>query len=55
MRTQEVVIPAALLAGDWRFIVAVDSRLDISETVEINNVTSAINLSQAPTELRLSL
>ncbi|MCX6902525.1 MAG: hypothetical protein NTW03_03425, partial [Verrucomicrobia bacterium] len=55
VRTETIVVPVSLLAGDWQFIVRTDSRFEVFESNEDNNSTAATNLSQVPATLTLTL
>lgn len=54
-RTQAVVLPINGPAGDTRLLVQVDSRGEVIEAVEGNNVSGATNLTVVPLVLTLQL
>ena len=49
-----VPIPATLVAVSWEFSVRVDSRLDVFESDEANNVARASNSSEVAAKLTLA-
>ncbi|MBI5386506.1 MAG: DUF11 domain-containing protein, partial [Verrucomicrobia bacterium] len=54
-RTQTVVLPSSLLAGDVRFFVRADAHSQVVEENEANNVSFATNFTTLPAELTLTL
>ncbi len=54
-RTQSVSLPINGPAGDLRVLVQVDSRDEVVEAVEANNVAGATNLTTVPLALTLQL
>jgi len=54
-RTQTVTVPVTGPAGDVWFIVETDSRHEVFEADELNNMTAATNSTAVPLELKLSV